>query len=230
MYYCISDAKHYVAWAICDRRIGDQQHCGHGHFGSGRYAISDGFAGQVKKTKWSTTSGSVTQVAEGLRAFGKLGRLAGLNWNDVSQSPVAPIERYAWRYDAYGRRDRLTVEDDSPWSYAYDDMGQLLHGIREFPNATFTPGGHYGYSYDSIGNRTATIGGGDVFGDPGALYTSSYTANLLNQYTERDMSGNVEVFDRSNAATPLHPQIEPVALLAVRTDRRAHPAAPAPSR
>ena len=51
-------------------------------------------------------------------------------------------------------------------------------------------GAQFGYTYDSIGNRTSTTVNGR---------SANYTANTLNQYTSRDVPGAIDV--RGEAAT-----------------------------
>jgi hypothetical protein len=51
-------------------------------------------------------------------------------------------------------------------------------------------GQNYGYAFDDIGNRRFTTQGGTTF------VSSVYTANLLNQYTQRTVPGVIEVMGR----------------------------------
>ena len=76
------------------------------------------------------------------------------------------------------------------------------------------PGQKFLYGYDDIGNREAVTVYGDP-NDPNEARTATYTPNLLNQYTQRDVSGAIHAmawadpndavaFDR--ATDPNNPQ------------------------
>jgi RHS repeat-associated protein len=75
--------------------------------------------------------------------------------------------------------------------YAYDSIGQLISAKKFWPDWTPVAGQQFEYTFDDIGNRTQTKVGGDEHG--ANLRTASYTANSLNQYTNRDIPGAVDV-------------------------------------
>src|SRR5207237_4219949 len=52
-------------------------------------------------------------------------------------------------------------------------------------------GQQFEYAFDDIGNRTSTKAGGDEHG--ANLRYASYTANNLNQYTNREVPGFVDI-------------------------------------
>src|SRR5205807_7959615 len=58
-------------------------------------------------------------------------------------------------------------------------------------------GQQFEYAFDDIGNRTQTKSGGDQNG--WNLRTASYGANSLNQYTNRDVPGYIEVLGQALA-------------------------------
>lgn len=86
--------------------------------------------------------------------------------------------RRDYTLDAAGRRARVDYLDGSRWNYAYNDRGEVTGGQKYLPSGAAMPGGNYGYTFDGIGNRTAST-------DGDAADTSSYTTNNLNQYTQR---------------------------------------------
>lgn len=78
--------------------------------------------------------------------------------------------RYAYTYDALGRRDTATMQIGADpaetWTYGYDAAGQLI--------SVSGGGWTISYAYDANGNRLATNVNGAL---------STYVANALNQYT-----------------------------------------------
>lgn len=81
-------------------------------------------------------------------------------------------------------------EDGAHWVYQYDNLGQVTSGKKYWADGTPVAGQQFEYAFDDIGNRTQTRSGGDAAG--GNLRTAAYTANALNQYTQRDIPGYVE--------------------------------------
>ena len=66
------------------------------------------------------------------------------------------------------------------------------------PTKTMNPSCSTIWAFDDIGNRKSTKTGGDSGG--AGLRSASYTANNLNQYSSRDISGTVDVLGIANAA------------------------------
>ena len=67
----------------------------------------------------------------------------------------------------------------------------MRSGRKYWPDQTPVAGQQFEYTYDDIGNRTATKAGGDQNG--ANLRSASYSANNLNQYTNRTVPGAVDV-------------------------------------
>jgi len=59
------------------------------------------------------------------------------------------------------------------------------------------PGQQYEFAFDDIGNRQTVKAGGDVAGEN--LRPSSYTVNILNQYTQRTVPGYLEILGRASS-------------------------------
>jgi RHS repeat-associated protein len=74
----------------------------------------------------------------------------------------------------------------------YDSLGQVTNACKYFSDNTPVAGQQFDYTFDSIGNRTQTMAGGDATGT-NDLRTASYTNNPLNQITSRDVTGYVNV-------------------------------------
>jgi hypothetical protein len=68
----------------------------------------------------------------------------------------------------------------------------MINGKEYWPDNTEVAGQQFGYDFDDIGNRKTTAGGGS-----GA--TSTYSANLLNQYTQRTVPGAVDILGTAEA-------------------------------
>jgi hypothetical protein len=60
-------------------------------------------------------------------------------------------------------------------------------GNRKFSDGTtVVPGQQFGYTYDTIGNRLTSSATGET------TRTTSYTPNVLNQYSQRDVFDPVD--------------------------------------
>jgi len=122
-----------------------------------------------------------------------LGRLTGIS----SYTNYAPMTSFAYGYNAAGQRVCVTNVDGSYWVYQYDALGQVVSGGKHWSDGTPVSGQQFGYNFDTIGNRTSASAGGDQLG--GHVQWSSYTANLLNQYTQRTVPGTLNVTGSANA-------------------------------
>ena len=89
------------------------------------------------------------------------------------------------------QRTRVNLADGSFWIYEYDSLGQVKSGKRYWPDWTPVAGQQFEYTHDDIGNRTQTEAGGDAVG--ASLRLANYSANNLNQYTQRDVPGTNDV-------------------------------------
>jgi len=80
----------------------------------------------------------------------------------------------------------MFLADGTYWEYDYDDLGQVVSGIKHWPDGAEVAGQNLTYVFDDIGNRKETGGR--------ASAVSTYQPNELNQYTERTVSGAIDVF------------------------------------
>src|SRR5512140_4012640 len=99
-----------------------------------------------------------------------------------------------------GRRSSvagMNLKDGSYWRFGYDSQGQVTSGHKYFADGTSVAGQQFDYSFDTIGNRTQTKAGGDALGINQRL--ANYYANLLNQYTNRDVPGAADIMGASIA-------------------------------
>jgi RHS repeat-associated protein len=85
-----------------------------------------------------------------------------------------------------GGREALLVPN-----IGYDSLGQVISGHKFWSDGTPVAGQLFDYAFDNIGNRTQTLAGGDQNGLN--QRNTSYTANALNEYTQRTVPGAVDV-------------------------------------
>jgi RHS repeat-associated protein len=128
------------------------------------------------------------------------------NWIDDRKSQVSSTIRaeFAYTQDTLGRTTQVAKTSGTGGLYSrygngteglttyygYDDRSQLTSEVTKVGTSStvLTGRNDSAYAYDSIGNRTSGIHNGN---------TSTYTTNLLNQYTQRTVPG---VFDVAGAA------------------------------
>ena len=103
----------------------------------------------------------------------------------------------AYGYNDANERTRNTQPDGSFWVYQYDSLGQVISGKKYWSDWTPVAGQQFEYSFDDIGNRTATKVGGDSAG--ANLRSATYGANSLNQYTNRTVPNAADVIGVANA-------------------------------
>lgn len=109
---------------------------------------------------------------------------------------------YNYNYNPANQRTKDTLADGSYWVYGYDSLGQVSSGAKYFANGTPVAGQQFDYTFDTIGNRIQTQAGGDQNG--ANLRLANYTVNNLNQISNRDVPGYVDVMGASistNAVT-----------------------------
>jgi YD repeat-containing protein len=102
-----------------------------------------------------------------------------------SQPGAAGVSALAFNYgyNAANQRTQDKLADGSYWVYNYDSLGQVISGHKHFFDNTPVPGQQFNYTFDTIGNRTQTMAGGDQNGANQRI--AGYTANNLNQLTSR---------------------------------------------
>ncbi len=140
--------------------------------------------------KQSTT----TRMTE-TRQYDLLNRLTSISSTPAGagQLPVG----FVYHYNDANQRTRGTLEDGSFWIYEYDRLGQVVSGKRYWMDGSPVPAQQFEYGFDDIGNRTSTMAGGDSGGT--GLRSAAYSANDLNQYTNRTVPGAFDVAGIANA-------------------------------
>lgn len=114
-----------------------------------------------------------------------------------SGSGELPV-KFNYAYNNANQRIACTMSDGSYWEYQYDALGQVVSGKRFWADGTPVAGQQCEYRFDDIGNRASAKFGGDSDGQN--LQTSSYTKNLLNQYSQRTVPAVASVLGLATAA------------------------------
>src|SRR5690625_553027 len=96
---------------------------------------------------------------------------------------------YHYQYNAAKQRTRVEREDESYWSFDYDDLGQVTSANRFWTGGIPVEGQQFGYIFDDIGNRIETSRNGRI---------AEYQSNLLNQIEEREIPGAVDLMGHAN--------------------------------
>jgi RHS repeat-associated protein len=121
------------------------------------------------------------------KQYDYLNRLAAIS----SAPSAASALSYSYQYNSASQRVRTTLADGSSWLYTYDPLGQVIAGDKYWADQTPVAGQQFEYGFDNIGNRTFANAGGDQNGEN--LRSASYTANNLNQYTQRTVPGYLDI-------------------------------------
>ncbi len=116
----------------------------------------------------------------------------------VSSAPSADSAlSFGYSYNTANQRIRSTLADGSYWVYAYDSLGQVISGNKYWSDGSPVAGQQFGYGFDDIGNRQTAASGGDNAGQN--LRSATYSANNLNQYTQRTVPGYMQSLGTASA-------------------------------
>jgi RHS repeat-associated protein len=122
----------------------------------------------------------------------------------ISSASGSVTKSYNYTYDDKDRRSKLDLADGTSWVYTYDEQGQVVSGVKHDADGKAIPGQSFGYDYDGIGNLTSEQR--NV-----AAMNIAYTANNVNQYTQRTFPGIAPVIGEADPTA---------AVKAIRTDIR----------
>ena len=136
------------------------------------------------------------------RSYDDLNRLSRINYhNGDVHGQFALYADHQLQRDAYGHLTSTTRTDGTQWRFGYNPSGELttanLH--RDATSSEHVLGHSLAWSYDGIGNRTSSKGGGDSSG--AGQHQSTHTSNPLNQYTAQTSPGLAEIFGEAPPAT-----------------------------
>ena len=97
-----------------------------------------------------TANNGTTDVVTTTRTYDDLSRLTQVTAAGIVAGTVSS---HAYTYDTANQRTKATLADGSYWQYTYDDLGQVIGGVKKLPDGTPIPGMSFGYTFDDIGNR-----------------------------------------------------------------------------
>ena len=132
-------------------------------------------------------SGS-NQVMTTTKNYDFLNRLTSIS----SAPTVSPAVSYQYDYNNANQRTIATLANGEFWDFTYDSLGQVTSGIKNTPAGIPIPGYSFGYTFDDIGNRKQTTTNGR---------NANYTANLLNQYSQRDVPRFLDVLGEADSSS-----------------------------
>ena len=100
--------------------------------------------------------------------------------------------RRDYRHNSANQRSSMADKNGCQWQFAYDSLGQLISAQKfESADGGVVPGYVFDFAFDDIGNRLSTTTNDRL---------ADYNSNALNQYTQRDYPGAVDV----RGAAPEH--------------------------
>lgn len=97
---------------------------------------------------------------------------------------------YTYTYNDLNQRTHMTLASGEYWQYGYDGLGHVNAAVKKTPTDAAIPGYSYSFTLDDIGNRENTTVNGRF---------AEYTANLLNQYTGREVPRVVDIRGSAHA-------------------------------
>src|SRR6266540_3497584 len=163
----------------------------------GTYSAAYAYLANSPLVSQITLKSNTTARMTTTKQYDYLNRLLSISSSPSSSSSL-PIS-YAYAYNDANQRTRVALNDGSFWIYQYDALGQVTSGKKYFSDNTPVPGQQFEYGFDHIGNRTSTKAGGDQSGT--GLRPASYSANSLNQYTNRTVPSGFDVIGIANASS-----------------------------
>jgi RHS repeat-associated protein len=116
------------------------------------------------------------------RSFDGLNRLS-----EISNHPQVGSEiSFNYSLNQANQRTTNSLADGGKWIYQYNERGEVVSGKKYFSDGTAVQGSQFEYDFDTIGNRTTVQ-------DGTATAESTYTANNLNQYSQRTVADEILV-------------------------------------
>ena len=143
-----------------------------------------------------TANNGTADIMTTAKTYDHLSRLTGIASARLA-APADTLTSFTYAYNAANQRIRSTLADGSYWLYEYDALGQITFAGKYWSTGVRVAGQSFGYAFDDIGNRKTAMEG-----DPpwAAAETSGYSANALNQYTQRTVPGVVTIRGEAEAA------------------------------
>lgn len=116
------------------------------------------------------------------RTHDKLGRVTRI---DTLGNETTFHARHDYLHNNANQRTEVIEGSGRKWSFDYDSLGQVIKAEKlESAGEEVLPGYAFAYTFDDIGNRISTTVNERM---------ASYSSDALNQYTQRDYPGAVDV-------------------------------------
>jgi len=152
-------------------------------FHAAKYAFKTG----VGTVETATVKRSGVERVKHTRTTDNLGRVAQVK----SSSGGSVVVQRDYTYNDANQRTQIALEDTREWAFGYDAIGQVTSALKRLADhSTPLPGYSFGYTFDDIGNRTQTVTN---------ARTTTWSPDLLNRYTSRQVSGAVDVRGEAHA-------------------------------
>ncbi len=151
----------------------------------GTQSATYGYLTNSPLVETTTLMDGTTTRLTATRAYDQLNRLQTIT--NLADSATRSV---AYGFNDANQRTKATREDNTYWSYGYDDLGQVKTAAKHEATAAIRLGQDYGYDFDTIGNRLTTTTNGN---------TATYSPSLLNQYDTRTVPGEVDVIGSAAA-------------------------------
>ncbi len=129
------------------------------------------------------------------KTYDSLNRLTRIATTDAQFATIASFD---YQLNSANQRTAITNAENARWVYQYDSLGQVVSGKKYWPDGSVVAGQQFEYRFDDIGNRKSAASGGNDWGNN--LRYQFYSANSLNQYSNRTVSGYVTVNGSANSA------------------------------
>jgi YD repeat-containing protein len=144
-------------------------------------------------------SNSVTRMTTS-KQYDNLNRLTQIS-SQPGGSGVMPVS-FNYSYNNANQPIQDTLADGSYWIYGYDSLGQVTNGWRYWRDGTIVAGQQFDYLFDTIGNRTQTMSGGDSAGQN--LRTANYSVQLPGGIGDAGSAGSIEVYAKDPCGGNFH--------------------------
>jgi RHS repeat-associated protein len=160
---------------------------------SGAVSFAYGYLPNSDLVATVTASNGTQDVMDTNRAYDQISRLTAITSTRLL-APTDTLTSFTYAYNAANQRIQSTLADGSYWIYEYDALGQVTSAVKHWAGGAPVAGQTFGYAFDDIGNRETAMEG------EAPSHASAYSANALNQYTQRTVPALVAVRGEAEAA------------------------------
>jgi RHS repeat-associated protein len=171
---------------------------------NGANSLTYGYAANSDLIATNTFKQGGTPRLTATRQFDFLNRLTQI---ESLNSQPSTLNRFSYAYNSANQRTSRGEANGAYWLFGYDELGQNTSGKKYWSDGAPVAGQQFEYTFDWIGNRLSTAAGGDERGT--ALRAAAYSANTLNQYTQRTVPTWVSVQGEASSNTTVTVNLQP---------------------